>query len=74
MTSTVNTIRNIIVEDKNIDLDAWSDPSYQLAGDGATRKSLEVTPAALDTIINSPRLLALLAAALKPHLDTITEE
>jgi len=74
MTSTLNTIRNIIVEDKSIDLDAWADPSHQPTDGGTARKSLEVTPAALDTIISSPRLLALLAAALKSHLDTITEE
>jgi hypothetical protein len=72
--SALNTIRNIIMEDKSIDLDAWGDPSSWLAADSATRKSLEVTPAVLDTIISSPRLLALLADALKPHLDTTTEE
>ncbi len=73
MTSTVNTIRDIIAEDKGIDLETWGDPSPP-AIDNASRRSLEITPAALDTIINSPRLLALLAAALKPHLDTTTEE
>jgi len=71
----LDTIRNIILEDKNIDLDAWSDASYTDQGtDGIDRKSLEATAPVLEAIISSPRLLALLANALKPYLDTTTEE
>ena len=73
--SILDTIRNIILEDKEIDLDAWSDPSYVDQGtDGTDRKALTMIPPALEAIISSPRLLALLANALKPHLDTTPEE
>ena len=71
----LDTIRNIILEDKNIDLDAWSDASYTDQGtDGADRVALAFTPSVLEAIVNSPRLLALLADALKPHLDAIADE
>ncbi len=71
----LDTIRNIILEDKNIDLDAWNDASYTDQGtDGTDRKALAFTPSVLEAIVNSPRLLAMLAAALKPHLDAIADE
>jgi hypothetical protein len=71
----LDTIQNIILEDKNIDLEAWGDPAYVAQGtDRTDRKSLEVTSPVLEAIISSPRLLALLADALKPYLDTTTEE
>lgn len=73
MTSILNTIRGIIVEDNNIDLDAWNDPAHQVTDD-ASRKSFQMTPLVLGTLVNSPGLLALLATALKPHLETTTEE
>jgi hypothetical protein len=73
--SILDTIRNIILEDKELDVDAWSDPSYIDQGtDPTDRKSLKMTPAVLEAIVSSPRLLALLAAALKPHLDAIIDE
>ena len=66
----LGTIRNIILEDKNIDLDTWDDPSYVEQGtDVEDREALTLTPAVLGAIINSPRLLALLADALKSYLD-----
>ena len=73
--SILDTIRNIILEDKEIDLDAWSDPSYVDQGtDGTDRKALTMTPPVLEAIISSPRLLALLANALKPYLDDVTDD
>tara|TARA_R100000808_G_C2144541_1_gene152292 strand:+ start:2174 stop:2398 length:225 start_codon:yes stop_codon:yes gene_type:complete len=71
----LDTIRNIILEDKSIDLDTWRDASYVDQGtDGEDRESLALTPPVLDAIISSPRLLALLADALKPYLDTPPDE
>ena len=71
----LGTIRNIILEDKNIDLEAWSDPTYVDQGtDRTDRKSLQATPPVLEAIINSPRLLALLANALKPYLDDVADD
>ena len=68
--SILDTIRNIILEDKNIDLDKWSDPSYIDQGtDRTDREALAETPPVLESIVSSPRLLALLADALKPYLD-----
>jgi hypothetical protein len=71
----LDTIRNIILEDKNIDLDTWSDPSYVEQGtDVEDRGALTLTPPVLGAVINSPRLLSLLADALKPYLDTTPDE
>jgi len=73
--SILDTIRNIILEDKELDLDVWSDPSYIDQGtDGTDRKALAMTPPVLEAIINSPRLLALLANALKPYLDDVADD
>jgi hypothetical protein len=73
--SILDTIRNIILEDKNIDLDVWSDPSCVDQGtDAEDRDALALAPPVLETIIGSPRLLALLADALKPYLDTTPDE
>jgi hypothetical protein len=71
----LDTIRNIILEDKNIDLDVWSDASYTDQGtDGADREALAFTPSVLEAIVSSPRLLALLADALKPYLDDVADD
>jgi len=71
----LGTIRNIILEDKSVDLDIWDDPSYVDQGtDKTDREALAITPPVLEAIVNSPRLLALLADALKPHLDAIADE
>ena len=71
----LDTIRNIILEDKNIDLDVWSDASYTDQGtDGTDREALAFTPSVLEAIVSSPRLLALLADALKPYLDDVTDD
>ena len=73
--SILDTIRNIILEDKNIDLDKWSDPSYIDQGtDRTDREALAETPPVLEAIVTSPRLLALLADALKPYLNDSTDE
>ena len=73
--SILDTIRNIILEDKNIDLDKWSDPSYIDQGNDRTdREALAETPPVLEAIVTSPRLLALLADALKPYLNDSTDE
>jgi hypothetical protein len=73
--SILDTIRNIILEDKEIDLDAWSDPSYVDQGtDAKDREALASTPPVLEAIVSSPRLLALLADALKPYLDDVTDD
>ena len=71
----LDTIRNIILEDKNIDLDKWGDPSYVDQGTDTTdRQALAETPPVLEAIVSSPRLLALLADALKPYLDATPDE
>lgn len=73
--SILDTIRNIILEDKNLDVDAWDDPSYVDQGtDRTDREALAITPSALEAIVSSPRLLALLADALKPYLDDVVDE
>ena len=73
--SILDTIRNIILEDKNIDLDKWSDPSYIDQGtDRTDREALAETPPVLEAIVTSPRLLALLADGLKPYLNDSTDE
>jgi hypothetical protein len=73
--SILDTIRNIILEDKNLDIDAWSDASYVDQGtDGTDREALASTPPVLEAIVSSPGLLAMLADALKPHLDALADE
>tara|TARA_Y100001963_G_scaffold52650_1_gene73781 strand:+ start:1473 stop:1697 length:225 start_codon:yes stop_codon:yes gene_type:complete len=68
--SILDTIRNIILEDKNIDLERWGNPGHRDKGtDGSDRKAFSMTPPVLESIVSSPRLLALLADALKPYLD-----
>ena len=62
-------------EDKNIDLDKWGDPSYINEGtDRTDREALAGTPPVLEAIVTSPRLLALLADALKPYWDDSADE
>ena len=73
--SILDTIRNIILEDKNIDLERWGDPSSRDEGtDGTDRKAFSMTPSILESIVSSPRLLALLADALKPYLDDVADD
>ena len=73
--SILDTIRNIILEDKNIDLDKWNDPSYIDQGtDRTDREALAETPPVLESIVSSPRLLALLPDALKPYLDDVVDD
>lgn len=72
--SILDTIRNIILEDKNLDVNAWNDASYVDQGtDGTDREALASTPPVLEAIVSSPRLLALLADALKPYLNDSTD-
>ena len=71
----LDTIQNIILEDKNIDLEAWSDASYLDQGtDETDREAWTSTPPVLEAIVSSPRLLALLADALKPYLDDVADD
>ena len=71
----LDTIKDIITEDKNLDLVEWLSPDHVDQGtDSTDRVCYRTTPPVLEAIVNSPRLLAMLAAALKPHLDAIADE